>query len=133
MDTLTHEQSHMNMTLHSAKDSLSPEQRSVFDALLLGKNVFLTGGGGTGKSHLISIINQELPDLKFNYLGMPYRIHTTALTGCAAILLGANAKTLHSWAAIGLGRGTAEELAEQIKKKKRQKSWNQTDLLIIAI
>jgi len=132
MDTLTPiEPTRIDTSGHSAKDSLSPEQKAVFDALLLGKNVFLTGGGGTGKSHLISIINQELPDLKFNYLGNPYRIHTTALTGCAAILLGTNAKTLHSWAAIGLGRGTAEELAEQIKKKKRQKSWNQTDLLII--
>lgn len=114
-------------------ETLTHEQKSVFDALLLGKNIFLTGGGGTGKSHLISIINQELPDLKFNYLGLPYRIQTTALTGCAAILLGQNAKTLHSWAGIGLGRGTAEELAEQIKKKKSKvkKSWNQTDLLII--
>lgn len=138
MDTLTPEKTMLStepsdtcIAGHSAKAMLSPEQKAVFDALLLGKNVFLTGGGGTGKSHLISIINQELPDLKFNSIGTPYRIHTTALTGCAAILLGTNAKTLHSWAAIGLGRGTAEELAEQIKKKKRQKSWNQTDLLII--
>ena len=114
-------------------DTLTPQQKSVFDALLLGKNIFLTGGGGTGKSHLISVINQEFPDMKSNHLGIPYRIQTTALTGCAAILLGSNAKTLHSWAGIGLGKGTAEELAETIKKKKSKvkKSWNQTDLLII--
>lgn len=114
-------------------DTLTPQQKSVFDALLLGKNIFLTGGGGTGKSHLISVINQEFPDMKSNYLGTPYRIQTTALTGCAAILLGSNAKTLHSWAGIGLGKGTAQELAEIIKKKKSKvkKAWNQTDLLII--
>jgi ATP-dependent DNA helicase PIF1 len=113
-------------------ETLTPEQRTAFDALIAGKNVFLTGGGGTGKSHLISVINTELPDLKFNYLGIPYRIQTTALTGCAAILLGYGAKTVHSWAGIGLGRGTGVELAEQIKKKgKAKKMWNQTDLLII--
>lgn len=136
MESLTPETSTHAATLsipRSTRATLSDEQRAVFDALLLGKNIFLTGGGGTGKSHLISVINQELPDLKFNYLGIPYRIQTTALTGCAAILLGQNAKTLHSWAGIGLGRGTAEELAEQIKKKKSKvkKAWNQTDLLII--
>lgn len=130
--TLTQEPRHGYVSGHSAQATLTPEQNAVLDALIAGKNVFLTGGGGTGKSHLISVIQTDLPDMKFNYLGLPYRIQTTALTGCAAILLGPSAKTVHSWAGIGLGRESAEELAEKIKKRGRaKKMWNQTDLLII--
>lgn len=101
------------------------------DALVAGKNVFLTGGGGTGKSYLLNVIHRHLPTKRTNAVGLPWRISTTALTGCAAVLLGSHAKTVHSWAAIGLGKGTAEELAASIKSRKKAKFWNQTDLLII--
>ena len=43
-------------------------------------------------------------------------IYVTALTGCASILLNCKAKTLHSWAGIGLGNGTIEQLIMKIKK-----------------
>ena len=112
-------------------DTLTAEQRSVMDALVAGKNVFLTGGGGTGKSYLLNVIHRHLPTKRTNAVGIPWRISTTALTGCAAVLLGPHAKTVHSWAAIGLGKGTAEELAASIKSRKKAKFWNQTDLLII--
>lgn len=112
-------------------ETLTPEQKIVIDTLLLGKNVFLTGGGGTGKSYLLNVIHKHFPTMRTNKVGLPWRISTTALTGCAAVLLGPHAKTVHSWAAIGLGKGTAEELAGLIKSRKKAKFWNQTDLLII--
>lgn len=113
-------------------DTLTDEQNSVILHLLADKNVFLTGPGGTGKSYLIRTIYEELPKLKLRDIGLGIRISVTALTGCAAILLGCHAKTVHSWAGIGLGKGTVDELVRKIRLNARaKKNWTCTDLLVI--
>ena len=96
-------------------NTLTEEQRCVLDHLLRGDNVFLTGGGGVGKSYLLSVIYTEFPGLKrqLSNASTP-RIQICALTGCAALLLGHKAKTIHSWAGIGLGKGTVSELYVKI-------------------
>ena len=112
-------------------DTLTEEQRSVVDYLLTGRNVFLTGGGGVGKSYLLSVIYTDLPGFA-QVIKTHYRIQICALTGCAALLLGHKAKTVHSWAGIGLGKGTVAELCVKIKRnKKALRNWISTDLLII--
>lgn len=115
-------------------DSLTEEQRSVIDFLLRGDHVFLTGGGGVGKSYLLSTIYTEFPGRKqrLQQLRQPPRIQLCALTGCAALLLGNKAKTLHSWAGIGLGKGTVGELSVKIRRNtKSMRNWLLTDMLII--
>ena len=108
-------------------DTLTAEQRRAFNALREGKNVFLTGSGGTGKSYLINQIYSELPHLKPGI-----NIRVTALTGCAAIIIGTYAKTIHSWAGIALGKGTVAELVTRIRKNARaKKNWMSTNLLVI--
>jgi ATP-dependent DNA helicase PIF1 len=123
----------------SRLDTLTEEQKSVLHYLIRGDNVFLTGGGGVGKSYLLSIIYTEFPALKRSFLKnnsethirIP-RIQMCALTGCAALLLGHKAKTLHSWAGIGLGKGTVQELCIKIRRnRKALQQWLCTDLLII--
>jgi ATP-dependent DNA helicase PIF1 len=68
-----------------------------------GKSFFLTGAGGTGKSYviraLIDALHREGKDVAL-----------TAMTGCAALLLGKGAKTLHSWSGIGLGKDSVQTL-----------------------
>ena len=109
-------------------ESLTKEQHSVFHSLLLGNNIGLLGAAGCGKSYLLSVIYKEFPGFK---KGSPH-IQMCALTGCAALLLGHKAKTLHSWAGIGLGKGTVSELYTKIRKNKKAFSnWIRTDLLII--
>jgi len=104
-------------------DTLTNEQRLVIQELLSGNNIILLGAAGCGKSYLLSII-YELPSFK--------NIQMCALTGCAALLLGHKAKTLHSWAGIGLGKGTVSELYVKIRKNgKSMRNWLRTDLLII--
>jgi ATP-dependent DNA helicase PIF1 len=127
----------------SSLDTLTDEQLAVIDHLLEGENLFLTGGGGVGKSYLLSVIYTEFPGLKKRLVAtstslnpgsvakLP-RIQMCALTGCAALLLGHKAKTLHSWAGIGLGKGSVSELYIKIRRnQKAYKNWLCTDLLII--
>jgi ATP-dependent DNA helicase PIF1 len=120
-------------------NTLTNEQKYVIDCLLEGNNVALLGGAGCGKSYLISTIYTEFPALKKLYmesqemnLSKLPRIQLTALTGCASLLLGNKAKTLHSWAGIGLGKGTVQELFIKIRRnQKAMKNWLCTDLLVI--
>jgi ATP-dependent DNA helicase PIF1 len=113
-------------------DSLTDEQRAVFHHLLRGENLFLTGGGGVGKSFLMSVIATELPAWKKQWEGRVVHLQMCAMTGCAALLLGHRAKTLHSWSGIGLGKGTARELFVKIRKNGRvMRNWLSVDLLVI--
>lgn len=104
---------------------LSLEQQQAYNLYLRGYNVFLTGAGGTGKSALIKKIYAHAID---NHRA----IHVTALTGCAAILLGCKASTLHSWAGIGLGNAPLEELILKLGKNKfKRANWLRTQILIV--
>ena len=94
----------------------SEEQQYAFDLYLSGKNVFLTGPGGTGKSKWIQSV----------YAHCKKRIHVCAMTGCAALLLDCNAKTVHSWAGIGLGNPD-----KALTNKFTRERWRNTDVLII--
>jgi ATP-dependent DNA helicase PIF1 len=104
---------------------LNDDQTAALNAVKTGRNIFLTGAGGTGKSHTIRAIVAWA-----KATGVRYDV--TAMTGCAALLLGLKAKTLHSWAGIGLGRESPASLAESIKRsRKTQRRWMDCQLLII--
>jgi len=104
---------------------LSKEQQLAFNKYVQGDNIFITGPGGTGKSALIKSI--------YKHACSRFRdIQVTALTGCAAVLLNCKAKTLHSWAHIGLGNGSIEQLVTKIKKNKfAKKQWKSTEILVV--
>lgn len=105
---------------------LNAEQQQAFDAIVKGNSIFVTGPGGTGKSYL-------LQTLYAHYKGLTGKIlAVTAMTGCAGLLIGPWAKTLHSWAGIGLGRLPVEQVAATIAKDSRKKKrWTKTDCLVI--
>jgi len=106
-------------------EQCTEEQREPIRAVLDGKSIFLTGPGGTGKSFLLAALYKE-------YKATGRQIAVTALTGCAAILLGPHAKTLHSWAGIGLGKGPVDTLVKDIQYNKyKKKNWIHTDCLVI--
>lgn len=103
----------------------SREQQIAFDKYLAGENVFISGAGGTGKSTLIKHIQQDA-------CKKGAEIHVCALTGRAAVLLNCKAKTIHSWAKIGLGNGTIEQnVAKILKNRYAKPTWKNTNILVI--
>jgi len=104
---------------------LSPEQKLVFDKYKQKENIFLNGAGGSGKSFLIKEIYEDA--IKNNK-----RIQVCALTGCAALLLNCKAKTIHSWAGIGIATGPKEEVVDKVVSSfQKSKNWRSVDILII--
>ena len=104
---------------------LSPDQHYAFTKYKLNQNIFITGPGGTGKSYLIKNIRDDLVARGQNHA-------ICALTGCAAVLLGCCAKTIHSWAGIGIASGTQEEIVARVLKNGRTVArWRSVKTLII--
>lgn len=105
---------------------LNEEQSRVLESAIEGKSLFITGPGGVGKSYLVHHIIRELE-------GRGKRVSVTALTGCASLLLGGSAKTIHSWSGIGIGRDCTQTIVKRIQKYnfKAKKRWICTDVLII--
>ena len=103
----------------------SEEQQISFNKYVQGRNIFITGPGGTGKSALIKYIQRDA-------INRGKYIQVCALTGCAAVLLECKAKTIHSWSGIGLGKGAIEQLIKKVLKNKHSKAlWKETDILVI--
>jgi len=104
---------------------MNKEQEAALKCVLKGDNVFLTGQGGTGKSFLIWKIKDSFQEAGKN-------LAITATTGCAALLLGHGAKTIYSWASVGLAKEPVGKLVSMIRRGgKGLRRWLTTDALII--
>lgn len=98
-------------------------QKQALDILKLGKNVFLTGAAGSGKTY---ILNKYIRYLKKNHVS----VAITASTGIAATHM--NGKTIHSWAHIGIKDFlTTADLDKLFKNKEYRQSIADTNVLII--
>jgi len=106
-------------------DILSPEQNFAFDKFKCGKNLFVTGQGGTGKTKLIHNFIQYATANNLNF-------QVCALTGCASLLLQCNARTIHSWSGIKICKGTQHEVVSSVlRNRKATRSWKAVKILIV--
>lgn len=98
---------------------MNEDQQFALDLMNEGKNVFLTGPGGVGKSYVIKKFVESTCK----------KVAVTSTTGVSAILIGG--VTLHSWAGIGLGKGEFRKLMAIIRKNRALDRWLKTDVLIV--
>ena len=113
---------------------LSEKQKLALNNFNSGNNIFLTGPGGSGKTFLIKKIVKICNEKKLNS-------QVCALTGCAAVLLECNAKTIHSWSGLKIPRGDSDDIIRRICRDEQssprrnrgvlQKRWRDIDVLII--
>jgi len=102
---------------------LSDEQRKVLLLCDEGENVFMSGPGGSGKSHLVKLVVNRYPRKN---------IKVCALTGVAAELLGCDAKTIHSWSGTKLSKGAPDKIISNVTRRKKYiKAWKSVDILIV--
>lgn len=97
--------------------ALTNKQYEIYQAALDGRNIFMTGPGGVGKSFVIAAIKEALDGKKV--------IAVTAMTGAASVLI--NGKTLHS----ALGIGLAKDDVDSLFKRANKQFWHDLDILII--
>lgn len=98
------------------------KQKEAYDLMCNGKNVFITGAGGVGKSELIKTFVKIFSDVK--------KIGLTSTTGTSAIIIGGN--TLHSFLGIGLGTDNIDAIYRKISSNKyKRTAWKTLDILII--
>lgn len=82
---------------------------------------------GTGKSVLLREI---ISSLKRKYRGSGDAVAVTASTGMAACNIGGT--TIHSFAGIGLGVGTPDQLVSNVMRNKTAKTkWQRVKVLVI--
>lgn len=88
---------HPSIIYNNEQDNIAEEKveiknpevlKNIFDLIEKGKNLFITGGAGTGKSFILSQIKQK------------YNISVTSTTGISAINV--NGQTIHSWCGVGI-------------------------------
>jgi ATP-dependent DNA helicase PIF1 len=109
--------------LYSPDLDIPLEKQDVLDCIAARHNVFITGSAGTGKSYLLKLI-KEMYD--------PYGFALTASTGIAAVQIGG--VTIHSWAGIGKGDLSREQILENLESYKLTKQRKQMKLArILAI
>lgn len=106
-------------------NQLSVEQRDAYDKYCKGENLFITGPGGTGKTKLVKHLLEYSTENK-------QKIAVCAMTGCAAVLLNCNARTLHSWTGIKLAKGDKSDVIDSVLKNKNAiKVWKTVKVLIL--
>lgn len=98
-------------------------QEKALALLKSGKNIFLTGSAGTGKTY---VLNQYIKYLKERRVP----VSITASTGIAATHL--EGTTIHAWSGIGIKNSLSSRNLQDLKKKKYlKKNINKSKVLII--
>ena len=110
-------------TLTGNMAELNASQQSFLDVAMLGHNIALLGKAGTGKTYVLNRVISLLKSCK--------RLQVTSSTGMSSLLFD-DARTLHSFAGIGICREGKEEILKRIEERKdKLTSWSSLEVLVI--
>lgn len=104
-----------------AKQKLSKGQSGFLELAVKGRNLFLTGKAGTGKSHIIKMLIEELKSMRKNVIAV-------APTGIAANNV--DGQTIHSMFSIP-PFGILEREHANFLKKEKKRLLSMVDVIII--
>ncbi len=106
------------------------KQEYAFKKMLEGKNLFITGQAGVGKSFLL---NSFIQHYRENLEEEKKMIYVTSLTGISALIVGG--QTIHRYCGIGTGEKSIDELIKNIMRnpKAKQRYFNTRVLIIDEI
>ncbi len=98
-------------------------QSQALDILKMGRNVFITGPAGSGKTH---VLNSYVEYLKSHAVD----VAVTASTGIAATHLGG--QTIHSWSGLGVRDTLTDyDIEDLMERQYLYKRFDRTKVLII--
>ena len=101
---------------------LSKKQNEAYSIMASGKNIFITGAAGVGKTQVLKLFIKVYKQTKI--MGI------TSTTGISALLFGGT--TLHSFLGIGLGNGSVENICTKIFSRSfLYKRWKDLEVLVI--
>lgn len=108
--------------LISSNIKLNKKQNEAWSYMTQGRNVFITGAGGTGKTSCIKLFFRTYRSLR--------KISMTSTTGTSALLFGGT--TLHSYLGIGLGKGSEASMISKINSRSyMKKRWRELEVLVV--
>jgi ATP-dependent DNA helicase PIF1 len=113
-----------NINIEKKEIKLNFEQENALKSFKSGKNIFLTGPAGTGKSVTLSKIKEHC-ESNSSLFGI------TASTGTAAFLIGG--KTIHSFLGIGLAKESAQQIFEYVRYKLSHTAKKLRELQVLII
>ncbi len=102
--------------------NLDPDQQRAVDMVMAGKNVFVTGGPGAGKSYTLRVIKAMLEERR------PGEVLVVSPTGVAALIIGG--QTLHSKPGPGIPKGSTKAFGNMASRTSRQ-MWTRVKVLIV--
>jgi len=109
------------------ESNLTLKQKEALRYMKSGKNVFLTGPAGTGKTFVLKTFIEWYKETKEDE---DSKIHITSTTGLSSLLI--DGITIHRYAGIGIGDKDINTYYKKIiKMKSLKKRWLTTSVLII--
>ena len=122
----------LSLETSSDQNALSLDQCYAFNQFIQGKNLFITGPGGVGKTRLIHTFVDYTYKNAQTTNNIDKMISVCAMTGTASLLLNCKARTLHSWSGLKLAKGERGAIIANVLRNRNAKAaWKACKILIV--